>query len=123
MKQNKILRIGDRMIKNLLIIFTFYCSMFTSVNANLLQDVIDKAPSGSIIKLPAGIYKGSIVINKPITIIGKEKGVIIDGEGTGTVIKVTGSYVTLKNLKIINSGNQNYSIDAGITLSDGKQNG
>ena len=110
------------MIKNLLIIFTFYCSMFTSVNANLLQDVIDKAPSGSIIKLPAGIYKGSIVINKPITIIGKEKGVIIDGEGTGTVIKVTGSYVTLKNLKIINSGNQNYSIDAGITLSDGKQN-
>ena len=122
MKQNKVFGIGLRMIKNLIILFTFYCSLFTTVNANLLQDAIDKAPSGSIIKLSPGIYKGNIVINKPITIIGKEKGVIIDGEGKGTVIKVTGSFVTLKNLKIINSGDQHHSIDAGITLTNGKQN-
>jgi len=122
MKQTKVLGIGKEMIKNLIILFTFYCSLFTTVNANLLQDAIDKAPVGSIIKLSAGVYKGSIVINKPITIIGTEAGVIIDGEGTGTVIKVTGSFVTLKNLTVINSGDQHHTVDAGITLIKGKQN-
>ncbi len=90
--------------------------------ANVLQQAIDKAPVGSILKLPAGVYKGNIVINKPITIIGKEKGVIIDGGGKGTVIKITGSYVTLKNIKVINSGNLHHQLDSGITLNNGKQN-
>ncbi|RLA74778.1 MAG: nitrous oxide reductase family maturation protein NosD [Epsilonproteobacteria bacterium] len=94
--------------------------LLTLVNANVLQDAIDNAPAGSILKLPAGVYKGNIVIDKPITIIGKEKGVIIDGGGKGTVIKVTGSYVTLKNLKIINSGELHHQLDAAITLSNGK---
>jgi len=88
--------------------------------ANILQDAIDNAPEGSILKLPAGVYKGNIVIDKPITILGKEKGVIIDGGGQGTVIKITGSYVTLKNLKIINSGSLHHKLDAGITLEKGK---
>jgi len=93
----------------------------TILNANLLQDAIDKAAPGSIIKLPAGVYKGSIIINKPLSIIGKEDGVIIDGEGTGTVIKTTGSYITLKNLKIINSGSLHHTIDAAITMLKGSQ--
>jgi len=67
---------------------------FSLLSASVLQDAIDKAPSGSILKLPAGVYKGSIVINKPITIIGKEKGVVIDGEGKGTVITAKGSFIT-----------------------------
>jgi len=58
------------------------------LGANILQEAIDNAPSGSILKLPAGVYKGNITIDKPLTIIGKEAGVIIDGEGKGTVIKV-----------------------------------
>jgi len=93
----------------------------TMLNANLLQDAIDKAAAGSIIKLPAGVYKGSIVINKPLSIIGKEDGVIIDGEGNGTVIKTTGSYITLKNLKIVNSGSFHHSIDAAISMQKGSQ--
>jgi len=97
-----------------------YYSLFTIANANVLQEAIDNAPEGSILKLPAGVYKGNIVIDKPITIIGKEKGVIIDGGGKGTVIKITGSYVTLKNLKVINSGEYHHQLDAGITLYNGK---
>jgi len=89
-------------------------------HANALQDAIDKAPSGSILKLPAGVYKGNIVINKPLTIIGKEAGVVIDGGGKGTVIKVTGSYVTLKNLRVTNSGSFHHQLDSGITLENGK---
>jgi len=92
------------------------------LNANILQDAIDNAPDGSILNLPKGIYKGSITINKPISIIGKEKGVIIDGEGNGSVITAKGSYITLKNLEIRNSGDRHHTLDAGIKMSDGKQN-
>ncbi len=88
--------------------------------ANTLQNAIDNAPEGSILKLPAGVYKGKIVIDKPLTIIGIEDGVVIDGEGEGTVIKITGSYVTLKNLKIINSGNLHHTLDAAISMENGK---
>lgn len=102
------------------ILFLLYISLLTSLSANVLQDAINNAPEGSILKLSAGVYKGNIVINKPLTIIGVEEGVIIDGEGQGTVITIKGSYVTLKNLKIIGSGDRHENLDAGITLQDGK---
>ncbi len=96
-------------------------ALFGLLHANVLQDAIDKAPTGAILKLPKGIYKGSIVINKPITIIGKEEGVVIDGEGNGTVITAKGSFITLKNLKVVGSGSRHEKLDAAIKISDGKQ--
>lgn len=103
------------------IIFIFSLFLYSQLGAaNILQDAIDNAPEGSILKLPAGIYKGSVTITKPITIIGKEDGVIIDGEGSGTVIHVKSSYVTLKNLKIIGSGNRHDRIDSAITMLESK---
>ena len=106
------------MFKLLLLICISFVNLF---GANLLQDAIDNAPSGSILSLPAGVYKGSIVINKPLTIIGKEDGVVIDGEGKGTVVKTSGSYITLKNLTIRNSGSMHHTLDAAISMEKGKQ--
>ena len=106
------------MFKVIILSFLIINSLF----ANILQDAIDNAPNGSILKLPAGVYKGSITINKPISIIGIEDGVIIDGLNKGTVIVAKGSYITLKNLIIINSGDRHENLDSGIKLSDGKQN-
>ncbi len=99
----------------------FFLSLFTFLNANALQKAIDSAPEGSILKLPAGVYKGGITINKPLTIIGKEDGVIIDGEGTGTVIAIKSSYVTLKNIRVTNSGEMHHQLDAAITVENAKQ--
>lgn len=96
-------------------------SLLSSLGANVLQEAIDNAPDGSILKLPAGVYKGKILINKPITIVGKEDGVVIDGIGEGTVITAKGSYITLKNIRITNSGEQHHTIDAAIAMSNGKQ--
>ncbi len=105
--------------------FKIYFALFTLflplLNANILQEAIDNAPEGSVLTLPAGVYKGSIVIKKPLTIIAKEEGVIIDGEGNGTVITIKSSFVTLKNLKIIGSGARHEKVDAGIAISDSKQ--
>ncbi len=103
-------------------LFLVFIALVSFINANVLQDAIDKAPDGSILKLPAGVYKGSITINKPITILGIEDGVIIDGENTGTVITAKGSYITLKNLTIQNSGERHENLDAAIKLMDGSQN-
>ncbi len=97
-------------------------SLLSILNANMLQDAIDNAPSGSILKLPKGVYRGSITINKPISIIGKEDGVIIDGDGNDTVITTNGSFITLSNLEIRNSGNRHHNLDAGIKMNSGKQN-
>ena len=103
------------------VIITLSFIFLNVLSANLLQDAINKAPSGSILKLPKGVYKGSIKIDKPITIIGKEDGVIIDGEQIGTVITITAPYVTLKNLTIRGSGNRHDSLDAAIKISNSKQ--
>ena len=94
----------------------------TLLVANILQDTIDKASSGAILKLPNGVYRGSILIDKPISIIGMGDKVIIDGLGKGSVITAKGSYITLKNLTITNSGSRHENLDAGIKLSDGVQN-
>ena len=103
------------------IFFTISLFLYSQLNANLLQDAIDNAPEGSILKLPAGVYKGKINITKPITIIGKEAGVIIDGENEGTVITIKSSFVTLKNLKIIGSGDRHDKLDAAISMQKGVQ--
>ena len=103
----------------LFIVFNFI--FLTCINANILQNAIDNAPSGSIIKLPAGVYTGNIVIDKPLTIIGKEDGVVIDGGDVGTVITIKSSFVTLKNLKITGSGDRHDKVDAAISISDSKQ--
>ena len=102
-------------------IFIIFLLLLSFLEANALQDAIDKAPEGSILKLPKGVYKGSIIINKPITIMGKEDGVIIDGENNGTVIKIKSSFVTLKNLKIVGSGAMSYTLDSAILLKNVKQ--
>ncbi len=95
---------------------TLYFIFLFSLHANILQESIDKAPRGATIKLSSGIYKGNITISKPLTILGKEENVIIEGEGKGTVITVKSSHVILKNLQIQNSGNRMEKLDAAIEL-------
>lgn len=89
---------------------------FKETTKSPIQDAIDNAKEGSIIKLNAGVYAGNIVIDKPISIIGNEAGVIIDGLGAGSVITIKSSYVTLKNLTITNSGDRSDTLDAGISI-------
>ncbi|NOX16395.1 MAG: nitrous oxide reductase family maturation protein NosD [Epsilonproteobacteria bacterium] len=83
---------------------------------NILQKVINKAQAGSLIELPAGVYRGNIIINKPLIIDGKNQKAIIEGDGNGTVIKITSSYVTLKNLSIRHSGAEHERVDAGVSV-------
>ena len=101
------------MIKTLLLLFTLV--IFSP--AGILQDAIDKAHEGAVIKLPAGIYRGNIVIDKALTIIGTDENVVIQGDANGTVITVNSSHVTLQNLQIRGSGERMENLDAAIALN------
>lgn len=92
-----------------------------TLHANILQESIDHAPIGATLTLPAGIYKGNIVIHKPLTIKGKDENVIIQGEGEGSVITINSDYVTLEKLHITASGGRMENLDAGIKLHQVKQ--
>jgi len=88
--------------------------------ANSLQDAIDKASPYDTLKLSKALYHGNIVINKPLTIVGKEDGVIVKGDGKGSVISIRSSFVTLKNLTITHSGESFFTIDAAIQMNQVK---
>ena len=92
--------------------------IFITLNANILQEAINKAKPYSIIKLKKGIYKGNIYIDKPLSILGLEKDVIIDGQNNNTTIRITSSNVILDNLVIINSGNRIDQLDAAIKIEN-----
>ena len=93
-----------------LIIFTIV------LNASILQKVINSAKSGSKLELPQGVYKGNIIIDKPLIIDGINQKAIIRGDGKGTVITIKSDFVTIKNLTIENSGSEHEKVDAGIKL-------
>ncbi len=86
------------------------------LEASYLQETINKAKSGSKLLLPAGIYKGNIVIDKPLIIEGESKKTVIEGDGNATVITVTSPFVTIKNVTIQHSGAEHERVDAGVAI-------
>jgi nitrous oxidase accessory protein len=79
----------------------------------LLQAWIDTALPGTVLRLPAGTYRGPAVIAKPLTLeaIGK---VVVDGGGSGTVLSIKADHVTVRGLTLRNSGGSHDAIDGGI---------
>ena len=64
----------------------------TGLNYATIQEAIDadETKNGHTILVDAGIYYEHVVVNKAVSLIGENKSsTIIDGIGTGTVIKVT----------------------------------
>ena len=78
-----------------------------------LQTWLDMALPGSVLRLPAGQYRGPATISKPLTLEAQGK-VIIDGGGKGTVLTVKSDNVTVRGLILRGSGGSHDSIDGGI---------
>ena len=95
-------------------------AMLWSVTAllagNALQTAIDRAEPGSLLELPAGDYRGNIVIRKPLIIDGKDQKARIIGDGNGTVITIRSPYVTIRNVTILNSGKEHERVDAAVSI-------
>ncbi len=81
----------------------------------LLQDLIDQTPAGKIVPLQPGVYQGPVVIKKPLILDGKGT-VTLDGGGQDSVITIEADGVTIKNLRITNSGDSHDQVHAGIKM-------
>jgi parallel beta-helix repeat protein len=79
----------------------------TGLGYTTIQEAID-APetlSGHVIWVDEGMYPEHVTITKSISLIGEDKDVtIIDGGGTGTVIQISASNVSIVNFTIRNAG-------------------
>ncbi len=79
-----------------------------------IQEMINKASSKDTIYLSSKVYHENITIDKPMTIIGKEKKTVIDGDGAKNVILIKANGVKLVNLTVRNSGG--YKENSGIKI-------
>ena len=79
---------------------------------------IANAREGDQLVIKSGSYpEHDLYINKGISIQG-ENGVIIDGEGSGTIFNVQADNVTISNLKIVNAGHSYTQDFAGILIQN-----
>ena len=79
------------------------------------QDLVDKAPEGSVLKVPAGKYAGPVHLKKPLTIEG-EGEVVIDGGDKGTVFVLETNRAVLRNLTITGSGDSHDADDTCLNI-------
>lgn len=77
----------------------------TASDAADIQVIIAAAPAGTRVEIPAGTYRGRIVIDRPLVVEAAGR-VLLDGGGWGTVVTITADDVTLRGLDIANSGGQ-----------------
>ncbi|WP_371324965.1 nitrous oxide reductase family maturation protein NosD [Dechloromonas sp. ZY10] len=78
-----------------------------------LQPWLDAAPSGTVLRLPPGKYRGPAIISKPLTLEGNHQ-VILDGGGQGTVLTIRSDDVSVRGLHLRASGDSHDAIDGGI---------
>ena len=100
-----------------LLLFTPLLLPLISVAEGLqpLQPLIDSASKGDIVVPPPGVYAGPVIIDEGITIDGQNK-VTIDGGGNGSVIYIDTDGASIRNLRIINSGESHNDIDSAIQV-------
>ena len=93
-------------------------SRSTTVTPGHFKKAVALAAPGDTILLKAGLYKeGSIVISKPLTIIGEGK-VILDGENKYEILTLTGKQITVKNLVLQNAGYSALNDFAAVKIID-----
>ena len=90
-------------------------TIMDSKSGGYIQDLIDNASNGDTIYIPSGTYYENIVINKSISLIGKDKNTtIIDGNKSGDVVIIYADWVNISGFKIQNSGFSCLDGDVGI---------
>lgn len=80
-----------------------------------LQPLIDAAPPGSVVLVPEGLWRGPVVVDKPVVLDGRGRAVVT-GDGRGTVITVRASQVSVRGLRVTGSGSSHDAMDAAITI-------
>jgi len=81
-----------------------------------ISAAIAAAGAGDTVRVAAGVYPGSLEIDRPLTLLGEGRPVI-DGGGSGHVIDARAA-VTVRGFEIRGSGSRVDTEDAGIMVRD-----
>jgi PGF-pre-PGF domain-containing protein len=82
-------------------------------NFSSIQDALDVVAEYGIVYVYSGEYYENIMVTKAVNLIGEDKSTtVIDGGGSGSVVKITADSVTISGFTIQNSGDG--SDNAGI---------
>ncbi len=81
-----------------------------------LRAAVGIAPAGAVVEVLGGTYPGPVVIDRPLTLVGRDRPVI-DGGGQGSVVAVTAPGVRLEGFVIRGSGLSHDHEDSGVVVS------
>jgi nitrous oxidase accessory protein len=84
--------------------------------AGAIAETLSLAADGDTLRLAPGTYFETPVLDRPVTLDGGGLATI-DGQGTGSVITVTGPDVVVQGLIIIGSGSSHENLDSGVKLT------
>jgi len=70
-----------------------------------LARLVQAAPAGATIVVPAGSYRVHLVIERPLTLVA-DGDVLLDGRGMGTIVTIGADDVTLRGFRLANTGSQ-----------------
>jgi parallel beta-helix repeat protein len=72
-----------------------------------IQQMVDAAAPGAVVTVPAGVYRETVWISKPLTLSGAP-GAVIDGERRNRWIVAAAHDVTIQGFEMRNSVNEQY---------------
>jgi nitrous oxidase accessory protein len=97
-------------------LFVLACAVGEARGSDALQARIDATPRGGTLVVPAGTYRGPIVVRGPLTLVG-EPGATIDGGGRGSVVTIAGDGVVFRGFTVRNSGRDVTEEAAGLKVT------
>jgi len=80
-----------------------------------LRDRLAHTPSGGTLTVQPGVYRGKLVIDHPVTLVGIGHP-ILHGDGTGTVLTIRAAGTTVRDLMIEGSGPGPVDNPAGVSV-------
>lgn len=81
-----------------------------------LARALAAAAPGDELRLAAGVHQGGVVLDKPLSLTG-EAGAVLDGGGSGSVIRVEAPGVDVRGLTIRRSGTDLQAMDSGVFVT------
>jgi nitrous oxidase accessory protein len=80
-----------------------------------LAEALATAAPGEVLILAPGRHDGPVGLDRPVTLDGRG-GAELAGNGSGSVITITGSDITVRGLEIRGSGSDHTTIDSGVQV-------
>jgi nitrous oxidase accessory protein len=74
-----------------------------AAQASPLQARIDAAPPGSMVEVAAGTYRGDLVLDRPIRLVGRGRPLLL-GSGTGSVVRIRADGVSIDGFDVDGRG-------------------